>query len=72
MAPNLMISHILLRNLINMTLEKIDFVEDYIGEADERLNERRIIGETIIGETKKSHLYKHLQKINHVSLSCID
>ena len=55
-----------------MTLEKIDFVEDYIGEADERLNERRIIGETIIGETKKSHLYKHLQKINHVSLSCID
>lgn len=44
-----------------------DFVEDYIGEADERLNERGIIG-----ETKKSHLYKHFQKINHVSLSCID
>ena len=44
MVPNLMIAQILLRNLTNMTLKKIDFVEDYIGEADERLNERGIIG----------------------------
>ena len=47
-----------------MTLQKIDFVE-----ADERLNERVIDHN---GGDKKSHLYKHLQEINYVSLSCID
>ena len=64
MVPNLITSQILLRNLTNMTLEKIDFVE-----ADERLNERVIDHN---GGDKKSHLYKHLQEINYVSLSCID
>ena len=64
MVPNLITSQILLRNLTNMTLEKIDFVE-----ADERLNERVIDHN---GGDKKSHLYKHLQEINYVFLSCID